>query len=131
MCHDRPPVPDPDRGADLTDPYHNVEVEPLAGPAAGVALSGDLDMADAEAVQRLLGDLAQERAPARVVVNLRGLDFIDSHGVRALFRARDQAVRAGGRIALCPGDGPIRRTLELVDAASAFELLPEPPRDGR
>lgn len=130
MCDDRP-RPDPARGADLTDPYHNVEVALTEAPRAGVALSGDLDMADAEAVERLLADLARDRAPARVVVDLRGLEFIDSHGVRALFRAREEAERAGSRIALCPGDGPIRRTLELVDAASAFELLAEPPGDDR
>jgi anti-anti-sigma factor len=88
-------------------------------------------MADAEAVERLLADLARDRAPACVVVDLRGLEFIDSHGVRALFRAREEAERAGSRIVLCPGDGPIRRTLELVDAASAFELLAEPPGDDR
>ena len=92
-------------------------------------LSGDLDMADAEALQRLLGEVARAVAPAPIVVDLRALEFIDSHGVRALFRAREDAERAGSRIALCTGEGPIRRTLELVGAASAFELIAEPPRD--
>ena len=124
-------LPGPARGADLTEPYHNVDVELFDAPRAGVALSGDLDMADAEAVERLLADLAREVAPERVVVDLRGLEFIDSHGVRALFRARDEAERAGGRIALCAGNGPIRRTLELVDAANAFEFLPDPPGERR
>jgi anti-anti-sigma factor len=125
------PPPDPAHGADLTEPYHNVEVELLDAPRPGVVLSGDLDMADAEAVERLLAGLAREAAPERVEVDLRGLEFIDSHGVRALFRAREAAERAGGGIALRPGNGPIRRTLELVDAASAFDFLPEPPGDRR
>jgi len=121
--------PDPAPGADLTEPFHNVEVELLAAPHAGVMLSGDLDMADAEAVQRLLAEVARQVAPAPVVVDLRALDFIDSHGVRALFRAREDAERAGSRIALCTGEGPIRRTLELVGAASAFEFVADLPRD--
>lgn len=129
MCDDRH-RPDPARGADLTEAFHNVEVELVAAPRI-VALAGDLDMADAEAVERLLGELARDSAPSRVVVDVRGLEFIDSHGVRALFRAREQAVRAGGAIALCAGAGRILRTLELVDAGSAFELLAEPPGDGR
>jgi anti-anti-sigma factor len=114
-------------GADLPQAYNNVEVKPLDGSRSGVALSGDLDMADAESVQRMLAGLAEEAAPEPVVVDLSGLAFIDSHGVRALFRARDAAERAGGRIALHPGQGRVRRTLDLVDAGSAFELLAEPP----
>jgi anti-anti-sigma factor len=125
------PLSEPARGADLTEPYHNVEVELLDAHRAGVALSGALAMADAETVERLLADLARQVAPERVVVDLSGLEFLDSHGVRALFRAREEAERAGGGIALRPGNGPILRTLELVDAASAFEFLPEPPADRR
>lgn len=118
---------EPADGAELAETFHNIEVQRLDGSLIGVRLSGDLDMADAESVQRLLAALARQAAPGRVVVDLSGLDFIDSHGVRALFRARDAAERAGSRIALHPGDGRVRRTLDLVDAGSAFDLLEEPP----
>lgn len=111
----------------MQETYNNVEVKPLDGSPTGVALSGDLDMADAESVQRMLAHLAEEAAPEPVVVDLSGLAFIDSHGVRALFRARDAAERVGSRIALHPGSGRVRRTLDLVDAGSAFELILEPP----
>jgi anti-anti-sigma factor len=113
----------------VPETFHNVEVELLEAPRAGVALSGDLDMADAEAVERLLGRLARDAAPGPVVVDLRGLEFIDSHGVRALFRARDAALRAGGHLTVLAGDGAVRRTLDLVEAASAFEIVAEPPAD--
>ena len=106
-------------------------MELLPAPAAGVALSGDLDLVDAEAVRRLLSGLAGDAAPAPVLVDLRALEFIDSHGIRALLCARDDAKRAGGRITLCATDGPIRRTLEMVDADSALELVSEPPLDPR
>lgn len=110
----------------MSETYHNVEVELLPEPGAGVALSGELDMSDAEAVHGLLAQLAADAAPAAVLVDLRGLAFIDSHGIRALFFARDDAERAGGRITVC-SDGPVRRTLEMVDAGSAFEIVREPP----
>ncbi len=109
----------------MPETFHNVEVELLSAPHT-VTLSGDLDMADAEAVRRLVAGLAREAAPDAVIVDLRGLEFIDSHGVRALFRSRDDAEKAGSRIALCAGAGPVRRTLELVDAGGAFELVAEP-----
>jgi anti-anti-sigma factor len=113
----------------VPETFHNVEVELMEAPRAGVALSGDLDMADAEAVRRLLARLARDAAPGPVIVDVRGLEFIDSHGVRTLFRARDAAARAGSRLTLCAGEGPVRRTLELVDAGSAFEIVAEPPAD--
>lgn len=102
-------------------------MEPLGAPRTGVALSGDLDMADAEAVRRLVAELGREASPDAVVIDLRDLEFIDSHGVRALFRARDDAVEAGGRVTLCASNGSIRRTLELVGAEWAFELVAELP----
>jgi anti-anti-sigma factor len=117
-------------GVGVSETYHNVEVTPLPDPGAGVALSGELDMSDAEAVHGLLTRLATAAAPAAVLVDLRGLAFIDSHGIRALFFARDDAERAGGRITVC-SDGPVRRTLEMVDAGSAFEIVPEPPTGER
>ena len=129
MSDDRSPFHSGNGADDLADTFHNVDVELGAAPRPGVALSGDLDLADADAVHRLLGRLAREAAPRPVLVDLRGLEFIDSHGVRALFRARDDAERAGSRITLCARDGPVRRTLELVDADGAFDMVNEPPDD--
>ncbi len=117
----------PAAGADVSDTFHNVEVELMEPPRWGVVLSGDLDLADAEAVHRLLARLARDAAPGAVLVDLRELEFIDSHGVRALFRARDDAERAGSRITLCAGDGAVRRTLDLVDTDGAFDVVAEPP----
>lgn len=107
--------------------FHNVEVELPEGPQARVVLAGDLDMADAEAVQALLADLARGAAPRSLVVDLRPLRFIDSHGVRALFRAGDHAGRAGGRLTICADQGSVRSTLELVGGGGAFDLVAEPP----
>jgi anti-anti-sigma factor len=119
----------PASGADLADTFHIVSVELMEAPRTGVVLSGDLDLADADAVHGLLARLAREAAPRAILVDMRGLEFIDSHGVRALFRARDDAERAGSRVTLCASDGPVRRTLELVDAGGAFDVLDEPPDD--
>jgi anti-sigma B factor antagonist len=111
----------------VAETFHNVEVELVVPPRTGVALTGDLDMADAEAIQSLLATLAREAAPEPVIVDLRGLAFIDSHGVRALFRAKDDAERAGSRLTLWAGDGPVRRTLDLVDGGGALDLIADAP----
>jgi len=59
-----------------------------------VALRGELDLADAVAVTAALTAVAA-RDPV-IIVDLAGLEFIDSSGVAALARGRTQARRAGG-----------------------------------
>ena len=59
-----------------------------------VALRGELDMADAVSVAAALAAVAA-REP-EIIVDLAGLEFIDSSGVAALARGRKQARHAGG-----------------------------------
>lgn len=69
-----------------------------------VALRGELDSADAAEVTAALAAVAA-REP-QIVVDLSGLEFIDSAGVAALERARGHARRAGGDLLLAaPSDG--------------------------
>src|SRR5258708_30579789 len=59
-----------------------------------VTLHGELDVADAAYVTAVLTAVAA-REP-QIVVDLTGLAFIDSSGVEALARGREQARQAGG-----------------------------------
>src|SRR6266480_6459126 len=63
-----------------------------------VALRGELDMADAVSVAAALAAVAA-REP-EIIVDLAGLEFIDSSGVAALARGRKQARHAGGDLRL-------------------------------
>jgi anti-sigma B factor antagonist len=65
-------------------------------------------------------DLRRERAD--VVVELGGLTFIDSAGVRALVRAHEQATRARTRLRFEPGGPAVMRTLELTGVAETLGL---------
>ena len=59
-----------------------------------VALHGELDLADAAPVTAALTAVAAQDPV--IIVDLAGLEFIDSSGVAALARGRTQARRAGG-----------------------------------
>ena len=59
-----------------------------------VALRGEFDIADAVSVAAALAAVAA-REP-EIIVDLAGLEFIDSSGVAALARGRKQARHAGG-----------------------------------
>ncbi len=65
---------------------------------AVVALRGELDLVDAVAVAAALAVVAA-REP-QIIVDLAGLEFIDSSGVAALARGRRQAWLAGGDLVL-------------------------------
>ena len=83
-------------------------------------------MAGVDQFERLLtADPAPETAT--FVVDMRGLTFIDSSGLRALIMA-DQRVRAeGGRFTVVKGSDRVNQVMEMTGVAKQIELVDEPP----
>jgi anti-anti-sigma factor len=89
-------------------------------------LAGEFDMAGVDRFERMV---APDEPPdaATFVVDLRGLTFIDSSGLRALIMA-DQRVRAdGGRVIVVKGPDRVNEVLEVTGVARQIELVDEPP----
>jgi anti-sigma B factor antagonist len=61
-----------------------------------------------------------------LVVDLRGLTFMDSTGLHELFEARRRASAEGRRLVLVKGSEPIDRVLEIVRADSVVETVVDP-----
>jgi anti-sigma B factor antagonist len=87
---------------------------------AVVALRGELDLADAAAVAAALTAVAA-REPG-IIVDLAGLEFIDSSGVAALARGRRQARQAGGDLILAAPQQKVMRVLAITRLADAFSV---------
>ena len=85
-----------------------------------VALRGELDLADAAAVAAALTAVAT-REP-QIIVDLAGLEFIDSSGVAALARGRRQAWQAGGDLVLAAPQQKVQRVLAVTRLADAFSV---------
>jgi anti-sigma B factor antagonist len=88
-------------------------------------LTGELDMAGVERFERLL---AADGSPegGTFVVDLRGLTFMDSSGLRALIMA-DQRVRdKGGRFVVVRGPDRVNEVMEMTGVAQQIELVDEP-----
>jgi len=83
-----------------------------------VALRGELDIADAAAVAAALAAVAA-REP-RIIVDLSGLEFIDSSGVAALARGRKHARHAGGDLLLAAPRQRVLRVLAITRLADDF-----------
>jgi anti-anti-sigma factor len=88
-----------------------------------VVLRGELDLATAGRLQAAL-DAANAHP---VVVDLRGLTFMDSTGVRTLLQASDDAARAGRSLRfVMPAEGEARTTLAETGIDGILPLA-DPP----
>jgi anti-sigma B factor antagonist len=86
-----------------------------------LALRGELDLTSApQFEQEVLA--AAARNPRRMVIDLSGLEFMDSTGLRALLIARERAQENGHELALRRGPRQVQRVLELTKTLEAFEF---------
>jgi anti-anti-sigma factor len=85
-------------------------------------LFGELDLASADEMDRELRQAEASGAPT-VVVDLAGLEFIDSTGIRLLLEAhrRSQTNRHG--LALTRGSDAVQRTLEVCGLVRHLRFL--------
>jgi anti-sigma B factor antagonist len=90
-----------------------------------IAVRGELDLASAPQLVARLDTQRNGGRRARVLVDLTGLAFCDSSGLRALIRAAGEVRSAGGRLAVCVGDGPVARLLEITGAGEWLHLHPD------
>jgi anti-sigma B factor antagonist len=107
-----------------------VEVGILTEQAEGVvriALSGDLDVSTAPSVEERLIALEDGELPERVVLDLRGLGFIDSTGLSLLINAHHRGRKAGRRLTIVSGTGPPRRILETTGLTGRLDIVEESP----
>jgi anti-anti-sigma factor len=96
-----------------------------AGDGVLVArVTGDLDLSNLHAVHTALVD-ATSNAAIGLVVDLAGVEFLDSSGVETLFRLqRSLAIRQQRFAVTIPPGATIRRALELSGAPGEMALCP-------
>lgn len=95
----------------------------LRGRRAGATLvwelSGSLDVASAPRLEDALED-AVATGDLRLVVDLQGLEYVSSAGLRALLKAAKRL-----RIALCTANGHVARVLEAGGIARLLPVRPD------
>jgi anti-sigma B factor antagonist len=91
----------------------------LSGGVVGVIVEGRLDAATVptleQALQRLLSD-----GQVKLVVDLGGVNYISSSGLRALLTTRRQARSRGGDVYLCTLHPRVKEIFEMVGFMSVF-----------
>ena len=89
------------------------------------ALEGEIDMGGADALHRRIVGLAASPT-GDIVLDMAGVSFVDSSGLRSLITARDAVVAAGHGFRLRGASPEVRRLLELVGLLELFEAGDDP-----
>ena len=98
----------------------------IRGPLALVTLRGEFDLlatGDLEPELERLSDLPDIDV---VTVDLRGLDFLDSNGLRAIVCARDQLDEFDRRLVLVRGSVAVQRVFEITRMTERLEFVDAP-----
>jgi anti-anti-sigma factor len=91
-----------------------------------IALKGELDL---DGVARVTEELERVEASdaRRIVLDLSGLTFMDSSGVRLIVCATLRSRASGDRLRLIPGSARVQRVFELT---GVLDRLPFEPQAG-
>lgn len=103
----------------------DLHIEELRPGVMWASLQGELDAANAYVVDSQLRR-AEEHAPAVLIVDLRGLAFMDSTGLARLLAAHRRAKRGGWRLVLVRGRAAVQRVLAMSGLRERFEIVASP-----
>ena len=99
----------------------NVETDRKADRTV-IVLSGELDLSTASSVEAELAS-AEKKRPPLIVMDLRGLQFMDSTGLRLLLAADSRARREDRRLALVPGPENVQRVFRIALLDGRLEFV--------
>jgi anti-sigma B factor antagonist len=89
-----------------------------------LAVSGDVDMDTAPRLEDAVVAEVRDHAPARLVLDLSGVRFLDSSGVRALMFCLDHAAGRDCEFRVAELPHGVRRVLEITGVLPVID----PPR---
>jgi anti-sigma B factor antagonist len=90
-------------------------------PRTRVAVTGELDLASAE---QFVAGLRRELAERPVLLDLGGLSFLDSSGLRAIDTVLRDVDREGWSFGVCAGlADPVRQVLEMTGMLGLLPIV--------
>jgi anti-anti-sigma factor len=94
-----------------------------------VLLRGELDLSTVAKVQEELRRV-EASAPPLVVLDLSGLTFLDSTGLRCLITADERAREQGRRLVIVRGPDPVQRVFSITRLEDHLEIVDDPSAVG-
>lgn len=101
---------------------YTLEHDPI-DPGHLIAITGELDIAATPELSTVM--LMASRSPGSLVVlDLAGVEFIDSSALGTLLKVGGEIESAGKRLRIVCADGPVRKLLEMTNLTNRFQLCP-------
>jgi anti-sigma B factor antagonist len=111
----------------LRTPMPTLEFETTRnGTVAVIAATGELDLSGAAVLEAEIERLAADPELGTVVLDMRGLEFMDSSGLRLVVLADMQAREAGRRFVLVRGSETVHRVFEITRMSDRLEFVSDP-----
>ena len=88
-----------------------------------IAITGEMDIAATPELSTVLL-IAAGSPGSLVVLDLAGVEFIDSTALGTLLKAGNEIESAGKRLRIVCAGGPVRRLLEMTNLTNRFQLCP-------
>jgi anti-anti-sigma factor len=92
---------------------------------AVLVLHGELDLASADLFHSEF-ERADIGAAPMVVLDLEGLQFVDSTGLRMILSAHERARERGQEFAITPGSPQVRRLLTITRVGEHLRVIDSP-----
>jgi anti-sigma B factor antagonist len=96
------------------------------GTGAIVRPVGELDLSGAAVLEAELESLTEDPALGTIVLDMRGLEFMDSSGLRLVVVADMRARDAGRRFSLVRGDETVHRVFEITRMSERLDFVDAP-----
>jgi len=90
-----------------------------------LALTGELDISEAPALQERLLDVERAR-PELLILDLRGLSFVDSSGLRLILEADFRAQAEGRRFSIVRGPNSVHRVFSIALLDKRLHIVEDP-----
>ena len=91
------------------------------GSVVRLCVSGELDLQREPDLLRALMAALEDRPVDLLVLDVTGLRFLDSSGLRALLACRDRTLEAGATFRLVVAPGPVTRLLDVAGVRGWFD----------
>lgn len=100
----------------------SVQIDPAEGTRQRVTLGGRLDTHTYLSLDEALSPLLATPITT-LVLDLAGLDYISSAGIRSIFKARKALAGRSGKVLVAHPQPQIRKVFELVKAVPVGEVF--------
>lgn len=99
-----------------------VQIQPAVGASQRVSIAGRLDTHTYQELDRQLAPVLASSVTS-LVLDLAGLEYISSAGVRSVFKARKALAARGGKVLVANPQPQIQKVFDVVKAVPMNEIF--------